>query len=76
MIDVKEIRKDFPIYSSQPKLTYLDSAASSLKVKSVIDRVDHYYQSLGVNVHRGAYDLAYEATRLYEESRKNSCQVY
>ncbi len=71
MIDVKEIRKDFPIYENQPKLTYLDSAASSLKVKPVIDVLDHYYQSLGVNVHRGAYDLAYEATRLYEAARTN-----
>ncbi|AUD63555.1 cysteine desulfurase [Tenericutes bacterium MO-XQ] len=71
MIDVKKIRQDFPIYSKEPKLTYLDSAASSLKVKSVIDHVDRYYQYLGVNVHRGAYDLAYEATRLYEASRTN-----
>lgn len=69
MIDVKVIRKDFPIYDKEPKLTYLDSAASSLKVKTVIEHVDHYYQALGVNVHRGAYDLAYEATRLYEEAR-------
>ncbi|MDO9629365.1 MAG: cysteine desulfurase, partial [Acholeplasmataceae bacterium] len=69
MIDVSKIRLDFPIYQKQPKLTYLDSAASSLKVKSVIDQIDHYYMSLGVNVHRGAYDLAYEATRLFEEAR-------
>ena len=71
MIDVKKIRQDFPIYDKEPKLTYLDSAASSLKVKSVIDHVDRYYQYLGVNVHRGAYDLAYEATRLYEAARTN-----
>ena len=43
MIDVKQIRRDFPIYENQPKLTYLDSAASSLKVKPVIDVLDHYY---------------------------------
>lgn len=69
MISVSKIRQDFPVYQKQPKLTYLDSAASSLKVKSVIDQIDHYYMSLGVNVHRGAYDLAYEATRLFEEAR-------
>ncbi|MCF7929962.1 MAG: cysteine desulfurase [Acholeplasmataceae bacterium] len=69
MIDLDRIRKDFPIYSKQPQLVYLDSAASSLKLKSVIDQVDSYYLTLGVNVHRGAYDLAYEATRLYEEAR-------
>lgn len=74
MIDVKQIRRDFPIYENQPKLTYLDSAASSLKVKPVIDVLDHYYQSLGVNVHRGAYDLAYEATRLYEAARTNAAK--
>ncbi len=74
MIDVKQIRQDFPIYENQPKLTYLDSAASSLKVKPVIDVLDHYYQSLGVNVHRGAYDLAYEATRLYEAARVNAAK--
>lgn len=74
MIDIDQIRKDFPIYSKQPKLVYLDSAASSLKLKSVIDQVDSYYSTLGVNVHRGAYDLAYEATRLYEEARETVSQ--
>lgn len=69
MIDVKKIRADFPIYDKMPELCYLDSAASSLKLKSVVNAIDSYYLTLGVNVHRGAYDLAYEATRLYEEAR-------
>lgn len=71
MMDVKKIRLDFPIYQTQPNLVFFDTAASSLKVKHVIEKVDHYYQALGVNVHRGAYDLAYEATALYENARKN-----
>lgn len=70
MMDVNKIRLDFPVYQKQPKITYLDSAASSLKVKYVIDELDHYYQTLGVNVHRGSYDLAYEATKLYEDARE------
>jgi len=70
MINVEKIRKDFLIYTKQPKLAYLDSAASSLKVKSVIDVVDSYYNELGVNVHRGAYQLAHDATELYENARK------
>jgi cysteine desulfurase/selenocysteine lyase len=70
MMDVDKIRLDFPVYQKQPKITYLDSAASSLKVKFVIDELDHYYQTLGVNVHRGSYDLAYEATKLYEDARE------
>ncbi|MBN2299665.1 MAG: cysteine desulfurase [Acholeplasmataceae bacterium] len=69
-MDVEQIRKDFLVYTKQPELAYLDSAASSLKVKSAIDEVDYYYHNLGANVHRGAYQLAYETTNLYEEARK------
>ena len=69
MIDVKKIRQQFPIYDANPDLVYLDTAASSLKPKAVIDVVDHYYSKLGVNVHRGVYGLSYEATDLYEAAR-------
>lgn len=69
MMDVTEIRKSFPVYQKDPNLIFFDSAASSLKVKDAISRVDHYNNELGVNAHRGAYRLAYETTRLYEESR-------
>ena len=69
MIDINEIKKDFPVFQKQPNLVYLDSAASALKVRRAIDGVDGYYTSLGVNVHRGAYSLAYEATKLFEDAR-------
>ena len=69
MINEKEIRKDFPVFSKQPQLVYLDSAASALKVRRAIEGVDDYYTSLGVNVHRGAYSLAYEATKRFEDAR-------
>ncbi|MFU8793020.1 MAG: aminotransferase class V-fold PLP-dependent enzyme [Acholeplasmataceae bacterium] len=70
MIDVNKIRQDFPIYQKHDKLIYLDSAASSLKLGVVTKLMDHYYHTMGVNVHRGAYDLAYEATKLYEDARQ------
>jgi len=69
MLDVKKIRQDFPIYQANEDLVYLDTAASSLKPKKVIDTVDYYYSNLGVNVHRGVYGLSYEATDLYEAAR-------
>lgn len=69
MISIETIRKDFPVFAKQPHLTYLDSAASALKVKPVIEQVDFYYNALGVNVHRGAYALAYEATKMFEDAR-------
>ena len=64
MIDVNEIRKDFPVYQNHSNLIYLDSAASALKVKDAIDQVEYYHKVLGVNAHRGAYHLAFETTEL------------
>ena len=68
-MDVKKIRKDFPIFKDD-KLVYLDSAAMALKPQCVIDAVDNYCSKYGVNVHRGVYGLSYEATELYENARK------
>ena len=67
---MNELKKDFPIYQKYPNLVYLDSAASSLKCQAVIDKLDHYYNRIGVNVHRGVYRLSYEATDLYEGARE------
>lgn len=69
-MDVNKIKEDFPVFKNNEGLTYLDSAASSLKPKCVIDAIDYYYNNLGVNVNRGVYDLSYKATDLYEETRK------
>lgn len=71
MFNVNDIKKDFPVLVENPKLSYLDSGASSLKPKCVIDKLDYYYNHLGVNVHRGVYDLSYRATDMYEEARNN-----
>ncbi len=69
MINVNKLRLDFPVLRENPKLAYLDNAASSLKPDCVINKVNDYYARLGVNVHRGVYKLSYEATDLYEEAR-------
>lgn len=65
-----KIRHEFPLYLNQPQLVYLDSAASSFKHEAVIEKISMYNKALGVNVHRGGYQLAYEATKLYEDARK------
>ena len=69
MIDVERIRKDFPVYSKQPRLTYLDSAASSLKLNTSLDAMINYYEKSGANISRGAYALGIETTQAYEASR-------
>lgn len=67
---MKNYRNDFPTLVNNPGISYLDSGASSLKPRSVIEKMDYYYNNFGVNVHRGVYDLSYKATDLYEESRQ------
>ena len=69
MQNILNLKKDFPVLVNNPELIYLDSCASSLKPKVVIDKIDEYYNKYGVNVNRGVYALSYHATLEYEESR-------
>ncbi|VEU80333.1 aminotransferase class V-fold PLP-dependent enzyme [Haploplasma axanthum] len=66
----QDIRKKFPFYIKNKDVSYLDSAASSLKLKSVIESLNDYYANNGSNIHRGVYRLAYEATNQFEETRE------
>ena len=70
MFDVKKIREMFPIYQNHPDLVYLDTGATSLKPKCVLDKMNEYYEKYGVNIHRGVYRLSYEATEAYDEARE------
>lgn len=63
------IKNQFPIFRRHPELTYLDSAATSLKPDTVIDAVSGYYAALSTNVGRGLYPLAEETTARMEETR-------
>lgn len=64
------LRKDFPLLAQNPRLVYLDSAATSQKPKAVLEALERYYRELNANVHRGAYALSVAATLAYEEARK------
>src|SRR3989344_5310677 len=70
MFNIKTVKKDFPIFTHHPDLVYLDSAATSLKPQSVIDKITEYYSHYSVNIHRGIYALSEKATQEYEETRK------
>lgn len=63
-------KKDFPVYKNLPSLIYLDSAASSLKPACVIDKLNEYYQTSGVNIRRGLYDLSTEGEEEFEVARR------
>ena len=71
-LDVEAIRQQFPILSRQidgKPLVYLDNAATTQKPQCVIDALVDYYSTCNANVHRGAHQLADEATRRYEDAR-------
>jgi len=71
--DVAKVRKDFPIFERTirdgKKLVYLDSGATSQKPLSVIDAESNFYKFNNAAVHRGAHQLAEEATDAFEGAR-------
>ena len=70
MMQIKDVRKDFLIYDNNPNLVYMDSGATTLKPKKVLDKMDEYYEKYGVNIHRGVYHLSYQATDEYDKARE------
>jgi cysteine desulfurase/selenocysteine lyase len=72
--DALAIRKDFPIFQRTirdgKRLVYLDSGATSQKPQSVIDAESDFYRIHNAAVHRGAHQLAEEATDIYEGARE------
>ncbi|MGB3769838.1 MAG: cysteine desulfurase [Rhodococcus sp. (in: high G+C Gram-positive bacteria)] len=72
-IDVARIRKDFPILSRTVRdgkpLVYLDSGATSQRPVQVLDAEREFLTTCNAAVHRGAHQLAEEATDAYEGAR-------
>ena len=77
-MSLKDIKKEFPIFSNKIQnndLVYLDSANSSQKPRVVIDRIYDFYSKEFSNVGRSVHYLAVAATNLYENTR-TSVQRY
>lgn len=73
LLDVERVRADFPILSRTVRdgrpLVYLDSGATSQKPIAVLDAEREFYTRYNAAVHRGAHQLAEEATDRYEDAR-------
>jgi cysteine desulfurase/selenocysteine lyase len=69
-----QVRKDFPIFERTvrdgKKLIYLDSGATSQKPTAVIEAESNFYRFHNAAAHRGAHQLAEEATDAYEGARE------
>jgi cysteine desulfurase/selenocysteine lyase len=70
--DADKVKQDFPILSRTShgkRLVYLDSANTSQKPRSVIDTITEYYERHNANLYRAVYELAEEATAMFEGAR-------
>lgn len=71
-MNVKQIRKDFPIFQKKFKgkpLVYFDNASTTFKPLSVVKAMDRYYLEYPVNAGRGEYDLTHFLETEIETSR-------
>ena len=77
----EQIREDFPILACPEQgrrgkevnghpLVYLDTAATALKPRPVVEAVTEVYENFPANVHRGVHTLSREATEAYEGARE------
>jgi cysteine desulfurase / selenocysteine lyase len=66
-----DLRLDFPMLTQKRdiRLIYLDSTATSLKPRVVLEAMRQYDQEVSANVHRGVYSLSSQATDLFEAAR-------
>ena len=72
--DVETVRRDFPILqrrlANDKPLVYLDTAATSQKPRSVIEKIVECYEQYNSNVHRGIHQLGDRMTVELEDARE------
>nr|WP_211177725.1 cysteine desulfurase [Pseudonocardia acidicola] len=72
-MDLAKLRADFPILSRTVRggrpLVYLDSGATAQRPRQVLDAERSFLEQHNAAVHRGAHQLAEEATDAYESAR-------
>jgi cysteine desulfurase / selenocysteine lyase len=67
------VRSEIPLLKRElagRPLVFLDNASTTPKPRSVIDAVVGYYENATANVHRGVHTLGEEATRLFDDARR------
>lgn len=67
---MQNITKDFPIFTNNPDLIFLDSTSSTQKPEYVINWICNYLSNSYSNIHRWLYDIAIESEKIYFDSKK------
>lgn len=73
-LDVSAIRAQFPILAEKvwgKPLVYLDSAASAMKPRAVIEAMTDAMEHQYANVHRGLHWMSERTTEAYEAARES-----
>lgn len=71
MIDIKTIRRDFPILTNSPSpVVYFDNACMSLRPKPVIEAITAYYESMSACAGRSNHRLADIVAKMVQDSRE------
>lgn len=60
----------------RPRDVYLDSAASTLTLNSVVEEIEAYYQEYRANTHRGLYETSAKATDKVEATRQKLANYF
>ena len=71
-MDVKSIRKDFPILDGG--YIYLDSAASSLTPEPVVQKEVEFYHKYRANVERGVHRWSQKASEEFERAHEDAAK--
>ena len=61
-------REDFPMFKED--IIYLDNGATTFKPKSVLNKMNEYYETYSANAHRGDYSISYKVDVEFENARK------
>ena len=68
---IENLKQRFPVFEKNKNLVFLDTAASALKVDSMIKAVSKCYSYEYANIHRGIYELSSNLTKRYEDARSS-----
>ena len=69
----RSVRSHFPLLTRElcgRPVVFLDNASTTPKPRTVIDAVVNYYEHSTANVHRSVHALGEEATRLFDDARR------
>jgi cysteine desulfurase/selenocysteine lyase len=69
-----DLRADFPVFDHNPELIYLDTGATAMKPRVVVDAITNAYAQDYATVHRGVYARSQMMTERYEAARAAAAQ--